>query len=219
MELLECASGYLEAHPDASKCPVCEQPIEARQLASRIVERRAAGRQVDEARKALQTARAQASQRAAEVQSATRDLAQAGPPLLAAVMASSLPSITALGVDGAAFSMLRGTSTPGAEVGAGVQVRRLLGLLAPLKTTVTDVHSAAVKDRDRLNPARRFVGAVEEQGWKAQLLELTWIGKEQRPRLEPRILLEDRGLSYHAARRVTDHSFLYAHSPTSTGAA
>ena len=36
-------------------------------------------------------------------------------------------------------------------------------------------------------------------------LELTWIGKEQRPRLEPRILLEDRELSYRAARRVTDH--------------
>lgn len=36
-------------------------------------------------------------------------------------------------------------------------------------------------------------------------LELTWIGKEERPRLEPRILLEDAALSYHAAKRVTDH--------------
>ncbi|MCK6530440.1 site-specific DNA-methyltransferase [Myxococcota bacterium] len=36
-------------------------------------------------------------------------------------------------------------------------------------------------------------------------LELTWIGKENRPRLEPRILLEDPELSYHAPRRVTDH--------------
>jgi adenine-specific DNA-methyltransferase len=36
-------------------------------------------------------------------------------------------------------------------------------------------------------------------------LELTWIGKEERPRLEPRILLEDQELSYHAAKRVTDH--------------
>jgi len=35
-------------------------------------------------------------------------------------------------------------------------------------------------------------------------LELTWIGKEERPRLEPRILLEDAALSYHAAKRVTD---------------
>jgi adenine-specific DNA-methyltransferase len=37
-----------------------------------------------------------------------------------------------------------------------------------------------------------------------QKLELTWIGKEQRPRLEPRILLEDSELSYHAKHRVTD---------------
>ncbi len=37
-----------------------------------------------------------------------------------------------------------------------------------------------------------------------QRLELTWIGKENRPRLEPRILLEDAGKSYHAAERVTD---------------
>ena len=35
-------------------------------------------------------------------------------------------------------------------------------------------------------------------------LELTWIGKENRPKLEPRILLEDASQSYHAAKRVTD---------------
>ncbi|MEO8380830.1 MAG: site-specific DNA-methyltransferase [Acidobacteriota bacterium] len=37
---------------------------------------------------------------------------------------------------------------------------------------------------------------------KNQKLELQWIGKDQRPRLEPRILLEDPELSYHAAHRV-----------------
>ena len=35
-------------------------------------------------------------------------------------------------------------------------------------------------------------------------LELTWIGKENRPKLEPRILLEDPSLSYHAKHRVTE---------------
>jgi len=39
---------------------------------------------------------------------------------------------------------------------------------------------------------------------KKQRLELTWIGKENRPRLEPRILLEDPVKSYHAAHRVSD---------------
>lgn len=39
---------------------------------------------------------------------------------------------------------------------------------------------------------------------KKQKLELTWIGKEQRPRLEPRILLEDPARSYHAAARVSE---------------
>jgi len=38
-----------------------------------------------------------------------------------------------------------------------------------------------------------------------QKLELTWIGKGNRPKLEPRILLEDPTISYHAAHRVTDH--------------
>lgn len=37
-----------------------------------------------------------------------------------------------------------------------------------------------------------------------QKLELTWIGKEKRPRLEPRILLEDPAKSYHAKHRVSD---------------
>ena len=36
-----------------------------------------------------------------------------------------------------------------------------------------------------------------------QRLELTWIGKENRPRLEPRILLEDPEKSHHAKHRVT----------------
>lgn len=38
-----------------------------------------------------------------------------------------------------------------------------------------------------------------------QKLELTWIGKENRPKLEPRILLEDHTQSYHAKQRVTEH--------------
>ena len=38
-----------------------------------------------------------------------------------------------------------------------------------------------------------------------QKLELTWIGKDQRPRLEPRILLEDPARSYHARQRVTEN--------------
>ncbi|MBX3648552.1 MAG: site-specific DNA-methyltransferase [Rhodocyclaceae bacterium] len=40
---------------------------------------------------------------------------------------------------------------------------------------------------------------------RKQRLELTWIGKDDRPRLEPRILLEDTDKSYHAKARVTDH--------------
>jgi len=39
---------------------------------------------------------------------------------------------------------------------------------------------------------------------RSKRLELSWIGKENRPRLEPRILLEDSALSYHAKQRVTE---------------
>ncbi|MBL7205778.1 MAG: site-specific DNA-methyltransferase [Desulfobacteraceae bacterium] len=35
-------------------------------------------------------------------------------------------------------------------------------------------------------------------------LELTWIGKENRPKLEPRILIEDPEKSYHARHRVSE---------------
>ncbi len=38
-----------------------------------------------------------------------------------------------------------------------------------------------------------------------QKLELTWIGKDVRPKLEPRILLEDPSKSYHAKHRVSEH--------------
>ena len=43
---------------------------------------------------------------------------------------------------------------------------------------------------------------------KKQKLELTWIGKVNRPRLEPRILLEDPEKSCHAKYRVTHHGQL-----------
>lgn len=36
-------------------------------------------------------------------------------------------------------------------------------------------------------------------------LELTWIGKDKRPRLEPRILLEDPSKSYHANTKVSEN--------------
>ncbi|PSJ16553.1 site-specific DNA-methyltransferase [Nitrosomonas supralitoralis] len=40
---------------------------------------------------------------------------------------------------------------------------------------------------------------------KKHKLELTWIGKENQPKLEPRILLEDPTKSYHAKHRVKDN--------------
>lgn len=40
---------------------------------------------------------------------------------------------------------------------------------------------------------------------KKQRLELTWIGKEIRPKLEPRILLEDPDKSYHAAHQESEN--------------
>lgn len=40
---------------------------------------------------------------------------------------------------------------------------------------------------------------------RKQRLELTWIGKEDLPRLESRVLLKDPEKSYHAEQHVTDH--------------
>jgi adenine-specific DNA-methyltransferase len=36
-------------------------------------------------------------------------------------------------------------------------------------------------------------------------LELTWIGKENRPKLEPRVLIEAPDKSYHAPHRVGEN--------------
>jgi adenine-specific DNA-methyltransferase len=44
-----------------------------------------------------------------------------------------------------------------------------------------------------------------------QKLELTWIGKEKRPKLEARILLEDAGCSYHAKQRISDNDIFDNH--------
>jgi adenine-specific DNA-methyltransferase len=50
-----------------------------------------------------------------------------------------------------------------------------------------------------------LIGRGETMASPKTKLELTWIGKDNRPKLEPRILIEDKGLSYHAKQRVTDH--------------
>lgn len=42
---------------------------------------------------------------------------------------------------------------------------------------------------------------------KTQKLELTWIGKHKRPKLEARILLEDPEKSYHAKVRSESAAF------------
>src|SRR5690606_6901201 len=46
-------------------------------------------------------------------------------------------------------------------------------------------------------------GGTQGMTQRKQKLELTWIGKEVRPKLEPRILLEDPARSHIAATRVT----------------
>jgi adenine-specific DNA-methyltransferase len=38
-------------------------------------------------------------------------------------------------------------------------------------------------------------------------LELTWIGEDERPRLEPRILIEDAALSHHASAKGENDIF------------
>jgi hypothetical protein len=43
---------------------------------------------------------------------------------------------------------------------------------------------------------------------KKQKLELTWIGKENRPKLEPRILLEDPSKSHPRTQGGTDRQLL-----------
>src|SRR3546814_12118836 len=43
----------------------------------------------------------------------------------------------------------------------------------------------------------------DSDAMSTQKLELTWIGKEKRPKLEPRILLDDPDKSYHATHRLT----------------
>ena len=51
-----------------------------------------------------------------------------------------------------------------------------------------------------------------------QKLELTWIGKHKRPKLEARILLEDAEKSYHAATaaRIPNLNLITASSTATT---
>lgn len=50
-----------------------------------------------------------------------------------------------------------------------------------------------------------FLNSQTTNVTKKQKLELTWIGKEHRPKLEPRILLPDDTKSYHAKYRISEN--------------
>ena len=58
---------------------------------------------------------------------------------------------------------------------------------------------------------------------KKQKLDLTWIGKDARPKLEPRILLEDPAKSYHAKFRSAEFAgkvkYVFIDPPYNTGSA
>jgi len=45
----------------------------------------------------------------------------------------------------------------------------------------------------------------KEMSKQKQKLELTWVGKDKRPKLEPRILIEDSEKSYHAKERQSEN--------------
>ena len=47
---------------------------------------------------------------------------------------------------------------------------------------------------------------------KKTKLELTWIGMKNRPKLEPRVLIEDPEKLYHAPHRVT-HIDIFGNRP------
>jgi len=47
-----------------------------------------------------------------------------------------------------------------------------------------------------------------------QKLELTWVGKENRPKLEPRILLGDPEKSYHT--KLAQYHLTFQHCPSGT---
>ena len=58
-----------------------------------------------------------------------------------------------------------------------------------------------------LATGQKPIGIITEEAVmsdRKQKLELTWIGKEKRPRLEPRVLIEDAEKSYHANMRHGD---------------
>lgn len=67
----------------------------------------------------------------------------------------------------------------------------------------------SIKQRYRLTAAgRSLLTSLKTESLKTMAkpkLELTWIGKDTRPKLEPRILLEDTSKSLHAAQRVTEN--------------
>src|SRR5581483_8807631 len=65
---------------------------------------------------------------------------------------------------------------------------------APRRPDRGDRATLAARDGVRGAVHHRLGGGMSKQ----TRLELTWIGKENRPRLEPRILLEEPERSYHA---------------------
>ena len=81
------------------------------------------------------------------------------------------------------------------------------GLTAdPTLPTLRNINTAAdAYPRKRLLDYLSGKAPNYERCHEQAKLELTWIGKEKRPKLEPRILREEPDKSYHAKQRVTEN--------------
>lgn len=171
LKLLDSAEQYLTAHEETEQCPVCEQGINRAELLTRIAARKAAGAQVAEANRRVETAtRKQERAQTLLGSEETRFLA-ASTELAKGFRSSQLALIQNSGIAWDRFTSFLGNQTAPATPELLVLAESLLSLCTGCLDALRAERETISKEIESLRAIKLQYGAVVKNAKQAKQLE------------------------------------------------
>jgi hypothetical protein len=163
IDVLKDAETYLKEKTDARDCPVCERPIDAKQLQKRIADRLAEIKEVVELRSNVDDAIDHAKQTWVVIFTEQKALVVPAKKLAVLAKESALAEITALSIDWSRFPCLLDPKSELTEPAVVEEARALLAIVEACQSPLEERHASSSKTLNQLNAIQGHVKAVEEK--------------------------------------------------------
>jgi hypothetical protein len=171
LTLLQDTLAFLKQSKDTKTCPVCERPVDSRQLSERISKRLEEMERLTKLRKAADGAKAEherrlagANQRASDFVADVRKLAQTA-------KASALKEVMDLSIPWERFESQTAKVAPPMSDEMLASARDLFPRLKPLATPVGHRRDAAIAAKEKLNAIKTSLDTLKEKSSESVHLE------------------------------------------------